>query len=107
MFALRLIESGVHLLVALCDHHGLRRVNCYRCCVSGFPLRDPIHAHYMFAGRHGVAVSGSVAAVGCRGWEAVFIYRDTVGDGSGWTQTAVLQSSDYRDLVWLSNLWVS
>ncbi len=50
--------------------------------------------------RNGVALSGTIAVLGCPGWEAVFVFRDTSNQGAGdeWVQSAVLRASDYRDV---------
>lgn len=66
---------------------------------------DRVAVHHEFGTPRSVAMTqdsngGYVAAVGCRGLELVFIFRDPSGNGS-WAQTAVLYSSAYRPIRWL------
>lgn len=69
-----------------------------------YPGRMPVLPEYGCGGRGSVAISGKVAAMGCRGWESVFIFNDVAGTGA-WAQTLRLASVDYRSGTWLGHLY--
>ena len=69
---------------------------------------EPVRPDLLCGARHGVDIAGTVAVLGCPGWEAVFVFRYT-GPSAGpwaWAQTAVLRASDYRDFTWLAHKYV-
>jgi hypothetical protein len=73
-------------------------------CPADYPGRNPVLSEHNCGSKGAVAIHGTIAVMGCRGWESVFIFRDTFSNGASWIQTLRLPSVDYRSLVWLSVL---